>query len=1146
MEAGLLTKVINDFLTIVDGELSLSKGDYFLVYNVIDKHWCYGESYGRRGRFPSNHLHKINLCIFKESEKLFVSIAPFIGEQNGDLTFAEVTVLEILEDGWVLGVTDDGRQGSFPEGFISYMEEEEDSGVDESDRSSALNIAMDPFPGSVAQGGEIFKDFNQSGPSRSSEYADNEPAPSYYDLFPETRPTSVDASSNINNDSDNNGQLNSLGLKPYAITLYPFNAQFLNELNFEAGEVVHLIRHIDSEWAEGEIDNQKGIFPTTYVNIIVNCYASDVNQTESNEAEQSKDYERLNAGDLVRVQHTFNAQMNGDLSVAEGDVLTVIEMANDDWVSVENKLGDVGLCPRGYLTRSEEFQAPLVKHDSIEDFVVVRDVEKTAEAPKEERTKRLSEPHRPAPPAPAPGSVPLQKQSVADKTQLQLEETNAGPVDEINEVEAAKQKRADKRQNVISELVVTEKEFVRDLKVTYETFYLFNPKVLEERGIDVPLLFGNFLKVIHVAEELLDSLLKAMKGCDESKQMISPCFLSMADRLQTVYGKYCGNHEAALSLLKKYEENREIMTVFEKGIETLRYQVACFDMSSILIKPVQRILKYPLMLYELTKCTEDDHPDRQGIEAAWKAMTDVASHINEYKRRKDIVSKYLDTDNTLMRKMAKISMHSVAKKSSRLSAKLSASLGLTNVPADSAFEELEKQFKSLAKCVELLAIDIEQCLIWLNDDASCGELLAEFINQYHSGVHDVEVQKYSQVRSMISNQFIKTFKENIDRSVIKPLSTLMVLLEGPEMLITKRYDKLLDYDNAISKNEKNKESRIIQEELTNTKSNYEALNQQLLEELPILIDAGVKITISCVRNFTKARKLFNGKITKQYLDLPKSTTQHPSEDILQLFLINHNLLWNQISRFSFAGVNPRVEKASIDVSPQNDKQKTQLLRKYQRDKLFVVKDNLVSTSTLDLGASKGTIVAVIKTQDPMGDSSRWFIDNGITQGFMPSKILETLSQMSFFSNNNNNNNNNDVVDSRSNTPDLMSLESPVKNVNTNLISLESPQKESSSGSNSNSQSQWYLNVTEVNNDNKNYENLSSKQEQRYENFDSKFYYAEYDFDGNLPGTLAVKKGQALKLIRPNDEKGNTAWWLMETREGNSGYVPSNYLNLFRA
>lgn len=33
MESGLLTKVINDFFTTVDGELSLAKGEFFLVCN---------------------------------------------------------------------------------------------------------------------------------------------------------------------------------------------------------------------------------------------------------------------------------------------------------------------------------------------------------------------------------------------------------------------------------------------------------------------------------------------------------------------------------------------------------------------------------------------------------------------------------------------------------------------------------------------------------------------------------------------------------------------------------------------------------------------------------------------------------------------------------------------------------------------------------------------------------------------------------------------------------------------------------------------------------------------------------------------------------------------------------------------------------
>ena len=36
---------------------------------------------------------------------------------------------------------------------------------------------------------------------------------------------------------------------------------------------------------------------------------------------------------------------------------------------------------------------------------------------------------------------------------------------------------------------------MRDLKITYETFNLHNPRILEARGIDVKVVFGNILEV---------------------------------------------------------------------------------------------------------------------------------------------------------------------------------------------------------------------------------------------------------------------------------------------------------------------------------------------------------------------------------------------------------------------------------------------------------------------------------------------------------------------------------------------------------------------------------------------------------------------------------------------------------------------------
>ncbi|CAG2054947.1 unnamed protein product [Timema podura] len=112
-------------------------------------------------------------------------------------------------------------------------------------------------------------------------------------------------------------------------------------------------------------------------------------------------------------------------------------------------------------------------------------------------------------------------------------------------------------------------------------------------------------RVLNLAEDFLDLLQLAMKGKSEEDQCVGSCFLQVADKMKLVYGLYCMNHDNALTLFEKYESNPDIKTAFDKGLETLRYQIVCFDMSSILIKPVQRILKYPLIINELIKVSSN-------------------------------------------------------------------------------------------------------------------------------------------------------------------------------------------------------------------------------------------------------------------------------------------------------------------------------------------------------------------------------------------------------------------------------------------------------------------------------------------------------------------------------------------------------------
>lgn len=73
-------------------------------------------------------------------------------------------------------------------------------------------------------------------------------------------------------------------------------------------------------------------------------------------------------------------------------------------------------------------------------------------------------------------------------------------------------KNKERRENVINELVITERDFCRDLKLTWQAFGLDTPAMLEQRNVDVGSLFGNLSEIIEVSESFLDSLQAEVKN----------------------------------------------------------------------------------------------------------------------------------------------------------------------------------------------------------------------------------------------------------------------------------------------------------------------------------------------------------------------------------------------------------------------------------------------------------------------------------------------------------------------------------------------------------------------------------------------------------------------------------------------------------
>nr|CAD7202169.1 unnamed protein product [Timema douglasi] len=744
MENGLIFKAINDFFTTNEGELCLKKGDIVQVLEKIDRHWCYGCYGDKYGNIPSNYLISVDPPLLADTQELFAAVADFSGQQSGDLTFQRgelIVGLNQVNSNWWSGKIGD-RLGIFPTTYVwqldsKYLKKTSQNKLVKMEARVKLNLKaqleeeMDLFEGEfititeiidknwyrgfygsrngifpsayvevidsaipcTSQTKKIIQEGNntfstsakEEAPQHTFENSESEIDEIFDDNYFRINMPSIfkhnSCEKNENKVLELHSQPTSLDVVPYGITLYPFYAQFDNELSFHEGEIINLIRHIDKHWIEGKIDEKKGIFPANYVNILVDCQA-DVIHSETAFNVQEKiliDYlPNVKPNSQAKVLYNFDAQMNCDISVKENDIVCIIEVVNEDWYKVQNEIGEIGLCPRAYLClesdkesgleplyiaksynsknvldmQSEYFReantdiedqnkdrlfCPNIQLDSHNhtdkclenssvaisplidlgeellkdelgiDLVQNNEIERNSnqsiffgqpdlkdelqsknldiintmkESLREDgvdlREKKIQHtlkgheelsrvvsvdriPHRPAPPIPLPGQQPVRRHlhrpsptvsGLNKKEFLSSVETEANPTD-IFQQEEQRLKNIEQRQNVISELVYTEKEYVRDLKITYETFNLHNPTFLERRGIDVQIVFGNLLEVLNLAEDFLDLLQLAMKGKSEEDQCVGSCFLQVADKMKLVYGLYCMNHDNALTLFEK-------------------------------------------------------------------------------------------------------------------------------------------------------------------------------------------------------------------------------------------------------------------------------------------------------------------------------------------------------------------------------------------------------------------------------------------------------------------------------------------------------------------------------------------------------------------------------------------------------------------
>ena len=240
---------------------------------------------------------------------------------------------------------------------------------------------------------------------------------------------------------------------------------------------------------------------------------------------------------------------------------------------------------------------------------------------------------------------------------------------------SADQKRLVRRRHIIKELVDTEHSFGQDMKVV-DDIYKGTSNGLVISDSDVKILFGNSDQIVAFSTAFLDALKQAAKsaytlpksrrwrskrdssatsasgftddqssvngvelGDDEKDRQtyVGEAFVNHMSHMEKVYTDYLKNHDAANQKLQALQKNEKVQVWLNECRNYAHDLTTAWDLDSLLVKPVQRILKYPLLLKELLEVTAENHPDFNALDVAAREMVGVSVRINEMKKRADIV-----------------------------------------------------------------------------------------------------------------------------------------------------------------------------------------------------------------------------------------------------------------------------------------------------------------------------------------------------------------------------------------------------------------------------------------------------------------------------------------------------------------------------
>uniref|UniRef100_A0A670ZMY6 SH3 domain containing 19 n=1 Tax=Pseudonaja textilis TaxID=8673 RepID=A0A670ZMY6_PSETE len=125
---------------------------------------------------------------------------------------------------------------------------------------------------------------------------------------------------------------------PHATVLHNFKAEHIDDLDLSAGDTVFLLEKIDDEWYRGKCKNRTGIFPASFVKIIVSIFLIS---------------NCVKIGPRCRARFEYIGDLKDELSFSEGEVIILKGYINQEWAKGELR-GTSGIFPLNFVDVIED------------------------------------------------------------------------------------------------------------------------------------------------------------------------------------------------------------------------------------------------------------------------------------------------------------------------------------------------------------------------------------------------------------------------------------------------------------------------------------------------------------------------------------------------------------------------------------------------------------------------------------------------------------------------------------------------------------------------------------------------------------------------------------------------------------------------